>query len=210
MAKNSKKGARVLARTASAPATTPMPPLDSGTGSVTIQQPGDGTTVTSSFSASGSGGPDNTSVTGILTDTITGNTFQSCPATAVIQLGSWTLTFQNIPPGTYILAVNGLDPNGGADAVTITIPPTTAGVLTIPAPTTTTTALTVITGTCDPSLIVSAVVTGSKPAKPGNVAKQGGGSFSFQFFGLAKGPHKVTVYPLKDRDKGMSQSFTVS
>jgi hypothetical protein len=175
--------------------------------SVHIDSPADGGSVSSSFTASGSGNPDGASVTGILTDTVTGATIQCNPATATIVLGTWNLNFEDVPAGTYVLAVNETDPNTGADAVNITV--TAVVSLTIDPPKFSGSTATV-TGTCDTATTVSGVISGSKP-KFGNPVKQKGkNKYSIDFDGLTSGKkYTVTVYPIRDYASGGSTSFTM-
>jgi hypothetical protein len=188
-------------------------------GQVTIQYPlHDANQVPATFSATGTGSPDNTCVTGVLSDgNDPPNTFQSNPAFSPIQLGSWTLNFQNIPLGAYTLGVQQAGDNGGADAITITItgtltipvvalppiPAAVGGVLTVTAVVTDS-----ISGAFDSSLLYSAVIASNKPVHaepPFRVrpnAKTGNITFTFNVNGMQKGNHTVTVYPVKDRGKG--------
>jgi hypothetical protein len=174
---------------------------------VHIDTPSDGSPVSSTFSASGSGSPDGATVTGILTDTATGATIQSNPASAQITQGTWNLSFQNVPAGSYVLAVNETDPNNGADAVNITVN-SVVGV-TMNNPTFSGNTATV-TGNCDSATTISAVIASSRP-KFGNPVKQKGKpTYKVTFSGLTSGTiYTMTVYPIRDHASGKTTTFTM-
>lgn len=197
---------------------------------VTIQQPANAATVTVPFAVSGSGSPDGASVTGYLTDgNNPPNTFQSNPATATIQLGSWILTFQNVPSGAYTLAVQELDPSSGADAIGLTVAATVPAVnITAVKPpasgasgTFTVSGTVTNLGSIDPTtLLLSAVISSPKPTHvvPARFSPKSDGTFSVDFtkLNLASGPagtvtqHTATVYPARDRGKGGKFAFPVT
>src|SRR5262245_30423863 len=55
----------------------------------------------STFTVTGTASPSTATVNGILTDTASGATFASNPASVTCVAGTWHLDFQSIPPGSY-------------------------------------------------------------------------------------------------------------
>jgi hypothetical protein len=172
-----------------------------------IQIPLDGTNnvPAGNINASGQGSPTGSAVAGSLTDTTTGNTIQCLPSTIGadgVNLTTWNLTFQNVPPGSYVLAVQQTDPSlTGADAVNITVVPVQPIVITNnPAPGSTTT----VSGNCDPNTVVAGVVSSSRP-KHGNPRTQSGSkTFTIKFTGVSAGA-QITVYALTTAAAGVTR-----
>jgi hypothetical protein len=166
--------------------------------------------VAPTFTVSGSGSPDGAIVTGILTDTDTGETI-ACDADQTINLGDWgPMQFSNVPPGTYVLSANETGTNDGADAINVEVAEDpvvvdiTAGSFD-PSGTT----LTVTVSSTDPNYFVAAVIAASKPKPCEPPRKQKGkNQYKFTFKGLTKGTtYDVTAYPIKKNSHGKTKSF---
>ncbi|SRR6266496_2884122 len=182
------------------------PISDVGPDLVTINLPDPTTFPTPNFTVSGTANPTNATVSGILTDTTSGATFASDPPSVLCTgtNGDWTLDFQGIPPGSYILGVNEQPPAEGADAKNVVV--TSPVSLTIdPIVTTKTTATVTVTNNSLIPVTVSAVISMS-PAKHGKTKHKPIGArkkFDFEFDGLT--PNKdftATAYPIKGLAKG--------
>jgi hypothetical protein len=159
------------------------------------------------FDVIGTARPTNATVRGILTNTTTGITIASNPASVLCTgaNGNWTLHFQGVPPGSYILGVNEEAPDEGADAKNVIVTSAVTLTLNTPIPTTPTTATVTGTNTGTTPVTVSAVLSMSPPkhGKPKQKKISAGANFQFDFDGL---PHNkdftVTVYPIQGSANG--------
>ena len=123
-------------------------------------------------------------------------------------LGNWqNLTFSDVPPGDYVLAVNELDPDTGADAVSITVSPvsTTSQGSTV-TPMSATSAQ--VTGTpSDANDTISGMIIGSKPVH-GSPDKQKG-PYTITFTKLKTGhKYKIVVYPIRNKSQATVIDYT--
>jgi len=184
----------------------PRPAEAGPTDLVTINLLDPTTFPTSNFTVSGTANPTNATVYGILTNTATGTTIPSNPASTVCTgaNGDWSLDFLNVPPGTYILGVNEQPSDEGADAknVIVTSPVTlTIGtILTTP-----TTATVPVTNPGPSPVTVSTVITMSPPkhGKPKHKKINAGQTQNFVFNGLPSNTEfTATAYPIKGLANG--------
>lgn len=174
---------------------------------------------TSSFTVTGTARPNNATVFGTLINravvipgpvpnpipgTIPANppSVVCTPSASDPTLGIWSLQFQNVPPGNYVLGVNEQLPSEGADAANIDV--TAPVVVTLSVTTTPTTITATVTNTSTTEQSVSTVIVASKPEHGDHKHQRipGGASRPFRFAHRPTSGLLVVAFPVGQRAKG--------